>query len=440
MNNQTKKKNTYFVSGLILLFTVLTPFNLFVVNADTVTIVSPEMVEKGVGADSSLEEQLKELERQIQALQNSKSSLQNQLNSNNYLIAGLNSQVSKIYGEAQIYQQEIDVLNLQIKALELNISELNSQITSKKTDIKKSEETITGLEKESSKRIRDSYYNFRMYGTTEAGSEVFVINNVNAYFKDSQYKEIIQSDTNSLMSRVAELKEELKTKKQELEDKLVEVKKNKDIIDVQMSDVRKKKDELDAKQAAYYAQINLIYIDNRNKQNSIQAFSQEEIIKKAQANKLQEQIFNSFNPVTPGEYVTAGKYIGNEGCTGLCTGAHLHFMVYYNNSLQNPCGFIPSGIISGCGGNGSVQMPLHGPITFTSGYGNRCFQWGNQNYCDFHNGIDIIGNPWNAPVYAAHDGYLFKGVDSYGANYVIICSEKNCRSGIKTGYWHLSRF
>ncbi len=45
--------------------------------------------------------------------------------------------------------------------------------------------------------------------------------------------------------------------------------------------------------------------------------------------------------VGPGEYVAAGQALGYSGCTGYCTGTHLHFEVIDNGVRVNPLGYLP---------------------------------------------------------------------------------------------------
>jgi murein DD-endopeptidase MepM/ murein hydrolase activator NlpD len=44
--------------------------------------------------------------------------------------------------------------------------------------------------------------------------------------------------------------------------------------------------------------------------------------------------------VKRGERVAAGQLIGRAGCTGSCTGVHLHFQVWVNGKLTNPLRFL----------------------------------------------------------------------------------------------------
>jgi murein DD-endopeptidase MepM/ murein hydrolase activator NlpD len=45
--------------------------------------------------------------------------------------------------------------------------------------------------------------------------------------------------------------------------------------------------------------------------------------------------------VRNGEFVNRGELIGYEGCTGICTGAHLHFEVQVSGAPRNPLRFLP---------------------------------------------------------------------------------------------------
>jgi murein DD-endopeptidase MepM/ murein hydrolase activator NlpD len=44
--------------------------------------------------------------------------------------------------------------------------------------------------------------------------------------------------------------------------------------------------------------------------------------------------------VRPGEWVRKGDLLGRAGCTGSCTGEHLHFEVRLHGKLRNPRDFI----------------------------------------------------------------------------------------------------
>jgi predicted nucleic acid-binding Zn-ribbon protein len=434
MQNKFQKGSFKYAIFLIAAFIAVMPIPTFA----QWKYIAPEDVARGVGG--SLEEELQRLQEQIATIQSEKNKLQSDIDANNYLIAGYDSQLSALYGEALIYQKDIDELNLQIKEIELNIQVLDQSIAETQSRIEASEKRVSELEVESNKRIKNSYINYRLYGSSDNPTSMGLMGSINSYFKDSQYKEFIQSDTNNLMMELLTLKAELEQDRTDLERKLLEVKQDKELVAIKSEDLKKKKEAVDAKKAIFQQEAAALRNQNAQTQNSMAAFSQEEIQLNAQAELVRQELFNSYNPTVPGEYVLAGRIIGRQGCTGLCTGAHLHFSVQMNGQWQDPCAYLPGGFAPGCGGSGAVQAPLYGTYYYTSSFGSRCFWWDGSNYCDYHTGADFAGSPWNTAIYATHNGYAYKGVDPYGALYVIICENTNCNSGLKSGYWHLSSY
>lgn len=45
--------------------------------------------------------------------------------------------------------------------------------------------------------------------------------------------------------------------------------------------------------------------------------------------------------VRPGEWVARGEPVGRAGCTGSCTGPHLHFELRYRGARVDPLDFLP---------------------------------------------------------------------------------------------------
>ncbi|MEP7103781.1 MAG: hypothetical protein ABI721_03670 [Candidatus Dojkabacteria bacterium] len=395
-----------------------------------------------------LSDQLTQLQNQIDQINQQKNDIQTQLDASNYTILGYNSQISALYGDAQIYQKSIDEIGLQIKQIELTIQQINQDIEKKQTEIKKNEDIIATLEKESKKRIDESYMKFRMIGAnTEVGSNLLFTSNINSYFKNSQYKEVIQGDTNNSLVELARLKAQLDVQKKELNEKLIDQKQQQELVNIKSEDLKQKKSDVDAKMAVFYQKVSEVQSTSNQYSNTMAVLNDEQAQINAQAELIKQQIIGGFSSLGNGQLVLEGTIIGLQGCTGYCFGPHLHFSTYINGAAYDPCGQLESGGM-GCGVGGPLKSPLRGQTYFNSAFGQRCFFNGSTTDCTFHDGIDVSGTPWNAPVYAPMRGYLYKGLDCYHynlgmasscANYEILCENTNCNVGYKLGFWHLSQ-
>jgi hypothetical protein len=168
-------------------------------------------------------------------------------------------------------------------------------------------------------------------------------------------------------------------------------------------------------------------------------------------NEVQAPESSSANstPLEP-VFVRAGDVIGIQGCTGLCSGTHLHFVAYVNGALSDACNFLPRrefvrwGTAASCGVDPETAS-LSWPLPFAWIISQR-FDEFSPLVNDTHGALDLIDRWWG-PVVAAHDGYLYTQKrscrfaaicnDGY-ANVVTICTEKDCNaSQLKTEYWHL---
>lgn len=390
----------------------------------------------------SMEDQLVEIEKELAKIRLNKQNVQSQINSQRGQLGVYSGEIGKLRGQMETLQLEIAELDLQIKELNVNIQILDTEINTKETEIKDNEARATVLETETNNRIESDYMEYRARGRTNV--DFLPSKDPNTYFKDSQYKHIIQEETNKSVDELVELKAKLEEDKANLDESRVKVARDKAIVDEQYSQLDRSKEDLQGKIDGYYAAMYQTQSRINSAQNTLGAYSEQEAKKQAQAEILRQQIFNSFNSIPAGQYVLKGTQIGRQGSTGLSTGPHLHFSVAVNGAVQNPCNFLPGNFVEGCGGSGALAAPMFGTYYWTSAFYSgvngdiRCIAGMG---CTSHPAIDVANSIWNAPIYAAHDGWLIKGVDQYGALYIIICSNAgNCNSGFKTGYWHLSEY
>lgn len=148
------------------------------------------------------------------------------------------------------------------------------------------------------------------------------------------------------------------------------------------------------------------------------------------------------------KHVTQGQTIGLQGCTGICTGTHIHFVTYLNGSLVDPCELLPKktlsiwGIDNQCGVEDSklIWPSLWGWIL------TQKFDTISPVLNNKHAALDIIDRE-QAPVLASHSGwasFLTKDCSKAficnqgAAKVVTICENTDCTKGLATEYWHLA--
>ncbi len=421
-----------FVTKTIALFTCLLVVSLVVVPVTPVHA-------------TSLEDQLTQIERDLANISKSKQDLQSKIDSQNNIIGQYSGQVGKLNAQVQSLQLDISQLDLQIQEVSVNIQILNTQIAKKKTDIQANEVNIVTLQTESDSRIQSNYMDYRMHGSQ--GVDFFTVKNANTYFKDSQYNEIIQDDTNKVLQQLSDAKVQLEKDKADLEDKEMSVERSKAMLDEQHAQLDKEQSDLKAQMNSYNMAIYNAQSSINGTKSSISQLSQEELQKQAQRDQLRQQLFNSYSPIA-GQYVVAGTVIGYQGATGYAFGEHLHFYLQVNSQWQDPCTYLPTsngpvGSYAGpCGGSGQLQWPERGSFWYTNGF------WAQQNLPgqapSYHFAVDLANTISGAPIYAAQSGWVCTSIDQYGAIYnVIYCpgNDAGCQGyhGFKTGYWHLSR-
>lgn len=163
--------------------------------------------------------------------------------------------------------------------------------------------------------------------------------------------------------------------------------------------------------------------------------------------KFQQALNNPTQGVEP-FYVYKGQIIGLQGCTGICTGTHLHLVTVMNGQVVDGCELLPKinlsiwGVAGECGVEDSKLIwPLYVPWILT-----QKFDTFSPVLKTPHRALDIIDRD-GFPVRASHDGWYYPATrDCSGsricnggfANVATVCESMDCNTGLKTEYWHLS--
>lgn len=162
----------------------------------------------------------------------------------------------------------------------------------------------------------------------------------------------------------------------------------------------------------------------------------------------QQQLLNNINNDVEPFYVYEGQIIGLQGCTGICTGTHLHFVTVIDGQVKDGCELLPKidlsiwGVAGECGVEQGARLswPVIIPWMLTQKFDTISPVLKNQ-----HRALDILDRDL-FPIRAAHSGWYYPAqrgcigaviCNNGAANVATICESLDCNKGIKTEYWHL---
>lgn len=382
----------------------------------------------------SLEDELKEIQAKRKEIEKQRSEIQARKNS-------LQTEIDKNEDSIEVLSQQIAELDNQIKDKELLIQELTVQIeilieeiTKLNTEIERTEKAIDDLETETDLRMVDMYLYQKQ--NSHPSSMIFSAEGPSSLVKIDTYQQALQDETNKKLQQLDEARIRLEDDKVKLEDKKVEVDRNKTLLSEEKIALDTKKILIDKQRQSFFSRITTAQstIIRDKELDSVLSEADKEL--RAKQDAIQAALLKR-SEITNGLPIKAGTMLGIEGNTGFSYGAHLHFGVSSNGTIQNPCSYLPSGAYGGCGGSGTIGIPLSGGI-LTSGFrpANR----------PSHNAIDI-STGGGGSVVAAHDGYayfFFEPCPSWanicnggGAIVAKVCEVDKCTSGLSSVYYHL---
>ena len=386
----------------------------------------------------TLEEELAKVKKDLESIRNSKKTLEGDIKKEEQLQNQYDQELVNLKNQVNLLSNKIQEKRLVIKELELEIEILTAKLDETGKEILTAEGELFELETETNYRLVDIYLSQKTF------SELNLIvspKGQSDIIKFNLYQNSIQDNTNNMVGNLKEKRIQLELKKQSLVEDKIKVQRDEVQLKEELLTLERDEADLSNKRSTYFSRKQQSLARVESNSIKIEVLTDEEKEALAQLRKLEQILFNSYSAIPNGSPVKQGTIIGQQGCTGHCTGPHTHFAVSYNGVTGNPCSYLPNGTVAGCGiANSSLRWPQNMPFYITGWYENRSY--------GFHAAIDLANPISNAPVYAAHDGYIIYGVDSCkpyisypcnppGAKYALICENKNCNIGFKTMYLHL---
>ena len=344
------------------------------------------------------------LEDNYSSLQTQEAELRAKLQETTTQKTTLQSQVSYINNSIQLTQVEIDKLLYELNEKEQDLQMLSTDIETLSTRLERLSVEVDfeiGIFRE---RASASYKaNKRMpleiFLSAHSPSEVVSI---------KHYLEKFETEDRNLLGEMQEIASVYKDQKDQLETKKLEVEDLKASIESNKDSQVSKQQTLEGQKSTKNELLAVTKNDEAKYQQELADIQAE-----------QAAIANAIARLTSGNLpegtkVKAGYMVGIQGCTGNCTGDHVHFGVY-KKCGDGWCHTNPEPYAE----SGAVNWPLDS-FEVTQEYGATDFAKHSGLYADkFHNGMDLAG-PIGSMVTAPMDGTLNYSSDSLGGKGALI--------------------
>lgn len=324
----------------------------------------------------------------------------------------LKNKVSEKQGQAKTLSSQIAIMDNQIKLTQARIEQTKKDILDITLDIDTATKKISTLQ-DSLERITEVLIN-RIVATYETGrveplAVLLTSPNAPKLFSRLNYLRIVQTHDKKLVYEVQQAKNDFTNQKEIFEDK------------------KKKEEALKLSLEKYTVQL---ATERKNKDNLLAVTKSDEVryqqlLSQAQAERaivFGGGVDSYLRDVNQGDAI--GFIASHNVSPGCSSGAHLHFEVQKDGSVQNPNGYLKSVNYSYSSGydqsyygsispSGDLPWPLNEQVIIHQGYGSHGFA---QSFYSggIHTGIDMDSS--SSTVKAVKSGKL------YGGSY-------NCSSG-----------
>ncbi len=393
------------------------------------------------------------LQDQLKELQKKQGTIEKQLKDEEYQQLSLNEKIAYINNQIAQTENTIRSLEVQIASHNVEINLLEKNIQEKEDSLSVLGQEISILEDAVTKRVTESY-KYSFVGPLELFMD---IKNLSSILRKTKYLAVTRSQDRMYLEDFAIKTKEIKQEEEALADKKADLQITRNAIEQEKISLGEEKKILSSQKTE---RESLLVLSRAKQAELLVELKRNKEIQSQLDEKILAYINANMGAMTEEGYVAKGGkigyiYPGGNSCSG-STGPHLHFAAstsssgyFYANVDLYRGGYLvmggPSGIPPAPDGwdwkfvlPGKYAVPLAGSgVYITQDYHdpnlNNVQDPGETQF--YATDLSKLGGSANAPVVAAEAGFVSRGRDYCGQDYVIIYHPN---SKYRTIYVHLT--